>query len=155
MLQEPTYITSPWKVDLPFFWCLLHAVFLLGSFVLVILSNVFLPLCFFFFELWNLNWIWQLCYSFMLSALTVKHIATKCSGKMILGDRNYKWNSLHLESVMWNTCLSASTCCIQFVDLFKLLREILSCIPFLWVLELSSSYGDLLPFFLFLAKEMK
>lgn len=55
----------------------------------------------------------------MLSALTVKHIATKCSGKMILGDRNYKRNSLHLESVMWNTCLSASTCCIQFVDPFK------------------------------------
>lgn len=91
----------------------------------------------------------------MLSALTVKHIATKCSGKMILGDRNYKWNSLHLESVMWNTCLSASTCCIQFVDLFKLLREIWSCIPFLWVLELSSSSGNLLPFCSFLAKEMK
>lgn len=72
----------------------------------------------------------------MLSALTVQHIATKCSGKMILGDCNYKGNSLHLETVMWNTCLSASTCCIQFVDLFELLGEILSYVPFLWVLEL-------------------
>lgn len=91
----------------------------------------------------------------MLSALNVKHIATKCSGKMILGDCNYKRNSLHLESVMWNTCLSASTCCIQFVVLFKLLGEILSCIPFHLVLELTSSYGDLLLFFSLVAKEMK
>lgn len=91
----------------------------------------------------------------MLSALTVKHTATKCSGKMILGDHNYKRNSLHLESVMWNTCLSASTCCIQFVDLLKLLGEILSCTPFLWVLEVTSSYGDLLLFCSLVAKEMK
>lgn len=149
--REPIYVTPPWKVDLLLFLMSLACNFSSSQFCLSHPVKCIPPSVLFLFWVMEI----KLDLAAMLSALTVKHIATKCTGKMILGDRNYKRNSLHLGSVMWNTCLSASTCCVQFVDLFELLGETLYCIPFLWVLELSSSCGDPLLFCSLVAKEMK